>query len=106
MSHKLSGLGLLLTTAVCFSTSVNAEEFLARLNGFKEVGGIGAAQTGAIFSDGIGKLELTVRKTSIDYALTYSGTGTPVGQAHIHFGREHVGGGIIAFLCTNLGNGP
>jgi hypothetical protein len=29
-----------------------------------------------------------------------------VTQAHIHFGKEHVAGGIIAFLCTNLGNGP
>ena len=27
-------------------------------------------------------------------------------QAHIHFGKEHVPGGIFAFLCTNLGNGP
>lgn len=27
-------------------------------------------------------------------------------QAHIHFGKVHVAGGIFAFLCTNLGNGP
>jgi hypothetical protein len=29
-----------------------------------------------------------------------------VTQAHIHFGKEHVTGGIIVFLCTNMGNGP
>jgi len=29
-----------------------------------------------------------------------------VTQAHIHFGKRHVAGGIIVFLCTNLGNGP
>ena len=27
-------------------------------------------------------------------------------QAHLHFGKVHVAGGIYAFLCTNLGNGP
>src|SRR5262249_38674895 len=25
---------------------------------------------------------------------------------HIHFGKIHVPGGIIVFLCSNLGNGP
>jgi hypothetical protein len=32
-------------------------------------------------------------------------TGT-VSQTHIHFDQEHVAGGIIVFLRTNLGNGP
>ena len=27
-------------------------------------------------------------------------------QSHIHFGQPSVNGGIAAFLCTNLGNGP
>ena len=27
-------------------------------------------------------------------------------QAHIHLGGRHQSGGISAFLCTNLGNGP
>ena len=27
-------------------------------------------------------------------------------QAHLHFAKVHVAGGIYAFLCTNLGNGP
>jgi hypothetical protein len=29
-----------------------------------------------------------------------------VTQAHIHFGKIHVPGGIMVFFCTNLGNGP
>jgi hypothetical protein len=29
-----------------------------------------------------------------------------VTQAHIHFSPRGVNGGISAFLCTNLGNGP
>jgi CHRD domain len=42
-------------------------------------------------------------ETSIDYTLTYSGfpaTDT-VTQAHIHFGRPSLGGGVVLFLCTN-----
>jgi hypothetical protein len=27
-------------------------------------------------------------------------------QSHIHFGDRHQNGGISAFLCSNLGNGP
>jgi CHRD domain len=46
------------------------------------------------------------RSYSATYKLTYSGLGSNVTQAHLHFGKVHVAGGIYAFLCTNLGNGP
>lgn len=36
----------------------------------------------------------------------YEGFVTPVQQAHIHLGRRGVNGGIMVFLCSNLGNGP
>ena len=39
------------------------------------------------------------------YRLTYSDL-TAVTQAHIHFGKRHVGGGIIVFLCSNLMGAP
>ena len=42
----------------------------------------------------------------LTYTLTYSGLSAPVTQAHIHFGKNHVAGGVIVFLCTNLGNAP
>ena len=29
-----------------------------------------------------------------------------VTQAHVHLGQEGVNGGIVLFLCSNLGNGP
>lgn len=45
-------------------------------------------------------------QTEIQYRLTYSGFTTPVLQSHIHLGRRAVNGGIVLFLCTNLGNGP
>ena len=43
---------------------------------------------------------------SLDYTLTYGGLSSHVQQAHIHFGQKSVNGGIVVFLCTNLGNGP
>ena len=91
---------------VCSITgSAYADPFSAELNGFEEVGGVGGGQTGAIFTAGTGNLALTVQSNTILYRLTYSGL-SDVTQAHIHFGKTGVGGGIMAFLCTNLGNGP
>lgn len=70
------------------------------------MGGLGAGETGAILSNGTGTLRLSFGKArTINYALTYSGLSNVL-QSHIHFGKTHVAGGIIAFLCTNLGNGP
>jgi hypothetical protein len=42
----------------------------------------------------------------IQYTLTYANLESAVTQAHIHFGQRSVSGGISAFLCSNLGNGP
>ena len=85
-----------------------AAEFSAHFSGFQEVGGVGAGQTGAIFSQGKGTLELDLNKNAnaLVFKLTYSGLGSGVTQAHVHFGKVHVAGGIIAFFCSNLGNGP
>jgi hypothetical protein len=72
--------------------------------------GLGAGETGAIFSPGKATLDLDLnRKTqTIKFKLTYSGfpSTSTVTQAHIHFAKVHVAGGIIVFFCTNLGNAP
>lgn len=109
------------TLAIAFvilaPTYVCAQGFSARLNGFEEIGpipGPTAALTGSILSDGSATLRLDLDKNAktITYTLKYSNVGTTapltgtVTQAHIHFGKFHVPGGILAFLCTNLGNGP
>jgi hypothetical protein len=43
---------------------------------------------------------------AINYELSYADLEGTVTQAHIHFGQEAISGGISAFLCSNLGNGP
>ena len=44
--------------------------------------------------------------TTLTYTLNYSGFRGNVTQSHIHFGQMGVNGGIVIFLCSNLGNGP
>jgi hypothetical protein len=83
-------------------------KFTAKLDGFQEVGSLNA-ETGAILTEGKGTLELTLEKNPprLSYVLNYSfPAATNVLQSHIHFGRVHTPGGIMVFLCTNLGNGP
>jgi hypothetical protein len=100
----------LLAAALLVLTSIpaRAQEYHAKLSGFEEIGGLGAGETGAVLSPGEGTLELTLNKTgqTLNYTLTYSGLTTNILQAHIHFGKEHVAGGVMVFFCTNLGNGP
>lgn len=40
------------------------------------------------------------------YGMVYFDLGSTVTQAHIHFGQPGVNGGIMAFLCSNLGGAP
>ncbi|HZF25669.1 MAG TPA: CHRD domain-containing protein [Steroidobacteraceae bacterium] len=42
---------------------------------------------------------------TITYEISYQGL-PGVTQSHIHFGRKAINGGIVVFLCSNLGNGP
>ena len=87
--------------------NASAEEFSAKFSGFEELGALNA-ETGAILSDGKATLDLKLDRPAriITYSLTYSGLSAAVLQSHIHFGKRHVPGGIMVFLCTNLGNGP
>src|SRR6202040_2979422 len=108
MSRRLWA-GTMLPAAVLllFSVPARAQEYSAKFSGFQEVGGVGAGETGAILSTGRATLKLTLDKTAqtLTYTLTYSGLSNVL-QSHIHFGKEHVAGGVMVFFCSNLGNGP
>jgi CHRD domain-containing protein len=99
---------VLAAALVVFSASyVYAEEFFARLNGFQEIGALNA-ETGAVRSNGTGTLHLNLDKGAgtATFTLTYSDVGTTapkigtVSQAHIHFGKRHVAGGVMVFFCA------
>ena len=102
----LGGIFSMATLALLVSQA-HAQEFKATLSGFEEIGELNN-ETGAIFSPGTGKLHLNLNPAArnIAYKLTYSSLTTAVTQAHIHFGKFYGAGGIIVFLCSNLGNGP
>jgi hypothetical protein len=59
-----------------------------------------------LVTKGAGTTTLRIQGQTIRYTLSYARTDSTVTQAHIHIGRAAINGGISAFLCTNLGNGP
>ncbi len=62
----------------------------------------------ALSTPGSGEFMATVNAdgTEINYALRYSNLQGKVTQSHLHIGQFSVNGGIMIFLCSNLGNGP
>jgi hypothetical protein len=93
-----AAIGLSVTVATADAGPTN---FAASANGFNEVG-----NTGPILTNGTGTFHLTFQGNSATYTLTFSGLSSPVTQSHIHFGERGVSAGVVAFLCSNLGNGP
>jgi hypothetical protein len=89
------------------SASAHAEKFSTVFSGFNEVGALNA-ETGAILSEGTATLDLDLNRSAqtLTFKLTFSGLSTAVTQAHIHFGKVHVPGGVMVYFCSNLGNGP
>src|SRR5262249_9779035 len=88
--------------------NASATEFSAKFSGFEEVGALNN-ETGAIFSPGKATLDLDLNRNArtITFKLTYSGLSAAVTQAHIHFGKHHVPGGIMVWFCDSLTNpGP
>ena len=74
-------------------------EFDTDLSGFEEVP--------SVSTTGGGQVEAAVDRagTELRYRLHYRNLEGAVQQSHIHFGQEGVNGGIVVFLCSNLGNG-
>ncbi len=72
----------------------------ARLHGVCEVPSISTGASGTFMA------EIDDEGRVITWTLTYQNLSAPVQQAHIHFGERHTNGGIVVFLCSNLGNGP
>ena len=78
----------------------NAKKFRAELKGFEEIPTLSTPGTGRF------EARLSHDGLSVDYELQYQDTESNVRQAHIHLGAPAFNGGIMVFLCTNLGNGP
>ena len=103
----LGALCTALTVVPAALASQHKEEFHAVFSGFNEVGALNA-QSGAILSDGRATLLLKLDRSnqSLSFTLRYSGLGTAVTQAHIHFGKIHMAGNVMVFFCSNLQSAP
>lgn len=94
---------LLLAIAVLAAAPVQAQvggTAITRLRAFNEVPALNTA--------GGGFFEATINEDGSELAweLRYFNMKGNVLQAHLHFGQMGVNGGIVVFLCSNLGNGP
>ncbi len=97
-STKLAGvLAAALVTMVVAPVTADEDAVRTRLSGYQET-------PLTINSAASGEFKATIRDggTAIDYELTYRDLSSPTAQAHIHFGRPAISGGIVPFLCTNL----
>ncbi len=89
-----------LTLTLALAGPASAEQVQARLSGYEEVPAISTEGEGQF------RAQISPDGQSITWELSYAGLEGEVLQAHIHFGQPAVNGGIVVFLCTNLGNGP
>jgi len=74
--------------------------FHVSLDGYQEVLPVSTTGRGSL------SIHVAPDGESLGYTLRYSALIGDVLQAHIHFGRPAINGGIMVFLCSNLGNGP
>jgi CHRD domain len=109
---KLAAVIAVLGTAGIATAASNHEgggsTFKAKLTGYEEATPLSLSTS----ATGTFKATLNSAGDQLSYTLSYTGpfdTDSPGGtvtQSHIHFGEPAMNGGISAFLCTNLGNGP
>lgn len=68
----------------------------------------GAQEVPAIVTAGRAVIVASINDagTQITYQVEYQNTQGTVLQAHLHIGQPGVNGGVMLFVCTNLGNGP
>ena len=105
MNHRMLSLAVAATLAAMGTQMASADggksSFSTNLTGYQET-------QLTLNTPGSGEFATKISKngSQIDYVLTYRDLPTNVTQAHIHFGRPALTGGIVLFLCSNLGNGP
>jgi CHRD domain len=91
---------VLAAVAVAAPTTGRAQTVHATLASHHEVPALSTPGSGSF------RAKVDVAAGTIHWELQYDGLEADATQSHVHFGQTAVNGGISAFLCTNLGNGP
>ncbi|PYQ62233.1 MAG: hypothetical protein DMF53_13495 [Acidobacteria bacterium] len=91
---------VLMLVLAAVPTHAQGGTLAARLRPFDEVP--------ALSSGGGGRFSATISAdgSEITYQLSYLNLTGVITQSHLHFAQKGVNGGIMIFLCSNLGNGP
>jgi len=84
---------------VATAIGAGGDKIAVELNGYQEVPAVSSLGSGTF------EVDVAPGNDALTYKLSYKDTAE-VQQAHIHFGQLGVNGGIVAFLCSNLGNAP
>ena len=68
----------------------------------------GGNENPPVLSDGSGRFGAAVHEDRIEFTLSYdiASEDSDVTQAHLHIQNPGNNGGIVVFLCSNLGNTP
>ncbi len=100
--HMKSTLGLCVLglAALTGPMSAQAETVHASLSGYQEVPAVSTLASGSF------RATIDEAAGTIQWQLSYSDLQADAQQSHIHFGQHSVNGGVSAFFCSNLGNGP
>ena len=98
--HLFSALVIFAVAVTVLAVAEGIRRVRGSLTGYEEVPSVSTVASGDF------KATIDDRAERIDWELTYRDLEGDVLQSHIHFGQPGVNGGISAFLCTNLGNGP
>jgi hypothetical protein len=93
-------LGALLVVSLAVASGGKKNFNTRGLNGYEENLDVSTVASGSF------KASVDEDAQTITYELSYSGLEGDVQQAHIHFGKPAINGGVSVFLCSNLGNGP
>ena len=69
---------------------------------------LGGHENPPVISDGTGEFTAVLDIDSIPFQLTYDvgAEGSAPDQAHLHIANPGNNGGIVVFLCSNVGNTP
>jgi hypothetical protein len=97
---RVASLTLVALAAGSVAVAQNFVQVRAALGGYSEVPAVSTTGTGHFTA------RIDTTNQQITWELSYEALQGAVQQAHIHFGQADVNGGISAFLCSNLGNGP